>query len=170
MARDILAEETDNGPLDQPQPQQFAIPPRRSLDDIKADANARLQGVGLQQPNAPGTEGNPALDELLRKAATFGKEPPKKGILSGTGRQVMGGLAGIGSQVAGLGEFAARRMYGANDVVTQALHGARNLAQEGQNYWSAQLTPEEQELAERKWTTLDPHQTIFSGGLSPAIS
>ena len=169
MARDILAEETDIGQPDQPQPQQVAIPRRRSLDDIRADANARLQGMGMQQPAAPGTEGNPALDDLLKKAATYGQAPPKEGVLSGTGKQVMGGLAGLGGQVAGLGEYTSRRYFGAQNPVTQALHSVRTAAQEGQNYWSAELTPQEQELAERKWTTLDPHQTIFQGGPKEAM-
>ena len=169
MARDILAEETDNGQLDQPQPQQFAIPPRRSLEEIKADAASRLQSVGLQQPNAPGTEGNPALDDLLKKAATYGQAPPKEGVLSGTGKQIMGGLAGIGSQIAGAGEYLSRRTFGADYPVTQGLHSIRNLGQEAQNYWSAELTPQEQELGERQWATLDPHKTIFQGGPKEAM-
>jgi len=161
--------------IDQPEPDQPApqlgIPARRSIQDLRADAAQRLQDIGMQRPNAPGTQaaGNPELDDLLRKAATYGQAPPKEGVLAGTGRAVMGGLAGIGSQVAGLGEYAASRFTGPDSGVTQGMHAVRTVAQEGQNYWQNELTPMEQELGERQWATLDPHKTIFQGGPKEAM-
>lgn len=170
--RDISEESTDIG---QPAPEQPApqlgIPPRRSIQDLRADATQRLQGLGMQRPGAPGTQaaGNPELDDLLHKASTFGQTPPKEGMLAGTGKAVMGGLAGIGSQVAGLGEYAASRFTGPESGITQGLHAGRTLAQQGANYWQSELTPQEQELGERQWATLDPHKTIFQGGPKEAM-
>ncbi len=171
MAQDILSEQADIGEVGPNPAQQVGIPPRRSIDEIRSDAMARLQDTGLQQPNAPGTgaQSNPELDDLLHKASTFGQPTPKEHVWSGAGKAAASGLAGLGAQVAGAGEYAASRVFGPNDFETQMLHHLRGAAQSAAQNEMQKMTPEEQDDMARQWTSLDPHQTIWQGGPSQFI-
>ena len=155
MARDLYDESTGLPPVeDVSAPVQQAIPSR--------DSYAQIRNENLPQPGTPGV----SADDPLMKAAMALRAPPpsKEGVLSGTGKKVMGGLAGIGSDIAGAAEYLGGKAFGQTNPITQGLHGVRTTAQEATNYWQNELTPQEQDLGERQWTSLDPHQTIWQGG------
>jgi len=151
------------------------IPPRPTYGGLLAQAQQERQqapSAGELLPGLPGARGAPSatstrggLDDLGQMLAGMRQQnqgPPSK--LGGWAH----GLAATGAEAAGAiasGLKTAGEQVLGNNVTSAGLgyirNGLYNFAQSQQD----KLSPEEQDRLQRQWTSLDPSNTAWQGGV-----
>lgn len=154
-----------------------ALPRRPGVDlDLarrRADEAYSSIASGMQQP--AGEDYN----ALLQSAASLLKGPPPGGQTEWAdyGKGAVASLGSFGTMLAGGAEYAASQLGAGEGQGNQILQNLtpkfaamRESTQAFTEEWLKSRTQEAQDRAARQFTTLDPDQTIWQGGVGEFVS